>query len=225
MLERPAEVQQHRDPSPIAPHPILTLWMIAARLRTSWEYPLVRAMTPSAQGMESPAIPGRFIDKYAGKFDQGWDAVRKEIHANQLRLGIIPTGTLLSERIPEIPAWDSLPEEERRLYARQMEVFAAQLEFCDAQIGRVVDTLERIGELDNTLIFVTSDNGASGEGGLAGTFNETYVLNGLQTPLKANLRHLDNWGRTNTYRHYHAGWAMAGNTPFKYFKQAEHRGG
>jgi arylsulfatase len=106
-----------------------------------------------------------------------------------------------------------------------MEVFAAQMEWVDLQIGRVVDELERIGELDNTLIFVTADNGASGEGGLAGTFNETYVLNGLQTPLDANLRAQADWGRENTYPHYHAGWAMAGNTPFRYFKQSEHRGG
>ncbi|MCZ6916536.1 MAG: sulfatase-like hydrolase/transferase, partial [Gemmatimonadetes bacterium] len=116
-------------------------------------------------------------------------------------------------------------DDERRLYARQMETFASQMELVDAQIGRVVDALERIGELDNTLIFVTSDNGASGEGGLAGTFNETYVLNGMQTPLDANLRHYDNWGDATTYPHYHAGWAMAGNTPFRYFKQSEHRGG
>jgi arylsulfatase len=95
----------------------------------------------------------------------------------------------------------------------------------DSQIGRVVEELERIGELDNTLIFVTSDNGASGEGGLAGTFNETYVLNGLQTPFDANMRHYDRWGDATTYPHYHAGWAMAGNTPFRYFKQSEHRGG
>jgi arylsulfatase len=106
-----------------------------------------------------------------------------------------------------------------------METFAAQMEFVDAQIGRVVENLERIGELDNTLIFVTSDNGASGEGGLAGTFNETYVLNGLQTSLEANLGHYDNWGDATTYPHYHAGWAMAGNAPFRYFKQSEHRGG
>jgi arylsulfatase len=99
------------------------------------------------------------------------------------------------------------------------------MEWVDLQIGRVVSELKRIGELDNTLIFVTADNGASGEGGLAGTFNETYVLNGLQTPLDANLRALDDWGRENTYPHYHAGWAMAGNTPFRYFKQSEHRGG
>jgi arylsulfatase len=124
-----------------------------------------------------------------------------------------------------IPAWDSLSDEEKSLYARQMEVFAAQMEWVDLQIGRVVAELERIGELDNTLIFVTADNGASGEGGLAGTFNETYVLNGLQTPLDANLRAQADWGRENTYPHYHAGWAMAGNTPFRYFKQSEHRGG
>ena len=89
----------------------------------------------------------------------------------------------------------------------------------------MLKVLDRIGELDYTLIFVTADNGASGEGGLAGTFNETYVLNGLQTPLEANLKHQADWGRENTYPHYHAGWAMAGNTPFRYFKQSEHRGG
>jgi arylsulfatase len=137
----------------------------------------------------------------------------------------VPPDTKLTERIDEIPAWDSLPEEEKSLYARQMEVFAAQMEWVDLQIGRVVDELRRIGELENTLIFVTADNGASGEGGLAGTFNETYVLNGLQTPLEANLRAQEDWGRENTYPHYHAGWAMAGNTPFRYFKQSEHRGG
>jgi len=176
--------------------------------------------------MHSPHhAPASHIDKYKGKFDMGWDKAREQIHAQQLELGIIPAGTELTERIPDIPAWDSLPDEEKRLYARQMEVFAAQLEWVDLQIGRVVSELERIGELDNTLIFVTSDNGASGEGGLAGTFNETYVLNGLQTPLEANLRNQAEWGTETTYPHYHAGWAMAGNTPFRYFKQAEHRGG
>jgi arylsulfatase A-like enzyme len=176
--------------------------------------------------MHSPHhAPDSIIDKYAGKFDMGWDVAREQIIVRQKELGIIPADTELTERIDEIPAWDSLSDEERKLYARQMEVFAAQMEWVDLQIGRVVDELERIGELDNTLIFVTADNGASGEGGLAGTFNETYVLNGMQTPLEANLRHLEDWGRTNTYPHYHAGWAMAGNTPFKYFKQSEHRGG
>jgi arylsulfatase len=176
--------------------------------------------------MHSPhQAPDHYLDKYKGKFDQGWDAVREQILENQKKLGIVPANTLLTERIDQIPAWDSLNADEKKLYARQMEVFAAQLEYCDAQIGRVVDTLERIGELDNTLIFVTSDNGASGEGGLAGTFNETYVLNGMQTPFEANMRHLERWGMWDTYPHYHAGWAMAGNTPFRYFKQSEHRGG
>jgi arylsulfatase A-like enzyme len=176
--------------------------------------------------MHSPHhAPDSHIDKYKGKFDMGWDKARERIIERQKELGIVPADTKLTERIPEIPAWDSLSDAEKSLYARQMEVFAAQMEWVDLQIGRVVTELERIGELDNTLIFVTADNGASGEGGLAGTFNETYVLNGLQTPLEANLQNQEDWGRENTYPHYHAGWAMAGNTPFKYFKQAEHRGG
>jgi arylsulfatase len=176
--------------------------------------------------MHSPHhAPDSHIDKYAGKFDMGWDIAREQILQRQIELGVVPEGTQLTERIDQIPAWDSLPAEEKSLYARQMEVFAAQMEWVDLQIGRVVDELERIGELENTLIFITADNGASGEGGLAGTFNETYVLNGLQTPLEANLRAQEDWGRENTYPHYHAGWAMAGNTPFRYFKQSEHRGG
>lgn len=176
--------------------------------------------------MHSPHhAPDSHIDKYKGKFDMGWDEARELILAKQKKLGIVPLDTKLTERIEQIPAWDSLSDDEKSLYARQMEVFAAQMEWVDLQIGRVVSELERIGELDNTLIFVTADNGASGEGGLAGTFNETYVLNGLQTPLDANLRAQADWGRENTYPHYHAGWAMAGNTPFRYFKQSEHRGG
>ena len=176
--------------------------------------------------MHSPHhAPDDYLKKYRGKFDMGWDKAREMIFENQKKLGIIPANTMLTKRIDEIPAWDSLNTDEKKLYARQMEAFAAQMEYVDHQIGRVVKELERIGELDNTLIFVTSDNGASGEGGLAGTFNETYVLNGMQTPFDANMRHYEDWGRENTYPHYHAGWAMAGNTPFRYFKQSEHRGG
>jgi arylsulfatase A-like enzyme len=176
--------------------------------------------------MHSPHhAPDSYIDKYKGKFDMGWDKVRETILPQQIAKGVVPAGTKLTKRIDQIPAWDSLSEKEQKLYARQMEVFAAQMEWVDHQIGRVVKALGRIDELDNTLIFVTADNGASGEGGLAGTFNETYVLNGLQTSLEANLKHQADWGRENTYPHYHAGWAMAGNTPFRYFKQSEHRGG
>lgn len=176
--------------------------------------------------MHSPHhAPDSYLDKYKGQFDIGWDKARDLILEQQIAEGVVPKGTKLTERIEQIPAWDSLPEREQKLYARQMEVFAAQMEWVDHQIGRVVKELDRVGELENTLIFVTADNGASGEGGLAGTFNETYVLNGLQTPLEANLRAQEDWGRENTYPHYHAGWAMAGNTPFRYFKQSEHRGG
>ncbi|MHC4724199.1 MAG: arylsulfatase, partial [Planctomycetota bacterium] len=176
--------------------------------------------------MHSPHhAPPEYLKKYRGKFDMGWDKTREMILANQKKLGIIPADTKLTERIDEIKAWESLNADEKKLYARQMEAFAAQMELVDHQIGRILEHLERIGELDNTLIFVTADNGASGEGGLAGTFNETYVLNGLQTEFEANMRHYDNWGDATTYPHYHAGWAMAGNTPFRYFKQSEHRGG
>jgi len=176
--------------------------------------------------MHSPHhAPEEYMVKYRGRFDMGWDKAREMILENQKRLGVVPKNTKLTDRIPEIKAWGSLGDEEKKLYSRQMEVFAAQMEHVDHQIGRIVKELKRIGELDNTLIFVTSDNGASGEGGLAGTFNETYVLNGLQTELDANLRHYTDWGRENTYPHYHAGWAMAGNVPFRYFKQSEHRGG
>lgn len=176
--------------------------------------------------MHSPHhAPDDYLAKYRGRFDMGWDQARQMILENQKRLGIVPEDTELTERPEDIPSWNSLSAEEKKLYTRQMETFAAQLDHVDYQIGRVISNLERIGELDNTLIIVTADNGASGEGGLAGTFNETYVLNGLQTPFEANMRHYDEWGTTTTYPHYHAGWAMAGNTPFRYFKQSEHRGG
>ena len=176
--------------------------------------------------MHSPHhAPDEYIAKYKGKFDMGWDSAREQILQNQKDKGVVPENTILSARIDEIPAWDSLSDDEKKLYARQMEVFAAQMDHVDHQIGRIIENLERIGELDNTLILITADNGASGEGGLAGTFNETYVLNGMQTPFEANMRNYDNWGQADSYPHYHAGWAMAGNTPFPYFKQSEHRGG
>jgi arylsulfatase len=169
--------------------------------------------------------PAEYIERFRGQFDMGWDQAREQIFEDQLARGILPEGTLLSERIDEIPAWDSLPEDERRLYARQMEAFAGQLAHTDEQIGRVIDTLERIGILNDTLIMLTSDNGASGEGGLAGSHNEVRVLNGLQTTVEENMEFYDLWGSRYTYNHYHAGWAMAGNTPFRYFKQSAHRGG
>lgn len=177
-------------------------------------------------GMHSPhQAPKKYIDAYKGQFDMGWDAAREQILAQQKSLGIVPDNTQLTERTDALPAWESLDDEHKKLYARQMEVFAAQLTHLDEQIGKVVATLERTGQLDNTLIMLTSDNGASGEGGLTGSFNETYVLNGLQTPFEANMEHYETWGDESSYPHYHAGWALAGNTPFQYFKQSVHRGG
>jgi arylsulfatase len=197
---------------------------ITSHISISPDKPFMMFWAPVA--MHSPhQAPQEYIDRYKGKFDMGWDKARETIHKKQLEMGIIPKGTKLSVRTKEIPPWDSLNAEEKKLYARQMEVFAAMLTHVDEQIGRVVQTLEKTGQLDNTLIFVTADNGSSGEGGLAGTFNETYVLNGLQTPFDANMSHYDDWGGPSTYPHFHAGWALAGNTPFQYFKQIVHRGG
>ncbi|WP_282123566.1 arylsulfatase [Algibacter mikhailovii] len=177
-------------------------------------------------GMHAPHhAPKEYIEKYKGKFDMGWDEARKEIHKRQLELGVIPAGSALTERNKEIPAWDSLTADEKRMYARQMEAFAGQLEHLDMEIGRMLATLERIGKLDNTLIILTSDNGASGEGGLSGSHNEMLIVNSQQTRLEENLDRYDEWGSEATDNHYHAGWALAGNTPFKYFKQTVHNGG
>ena len=170
--------------------------------------------------------PQEYIDKYKGKFDMGWDRAREVIFEKQKRMGIIPKDAVLTARVDDIPAWSELPAEERKLYARQMEAFAGQLDHVDAQIGRMIETLERLGKLDNTLIIVTSDNGASGEGGLSGTHNEMLVVNGTnRTSVEENLKRIDVWGSEATNNHYHAGWTWAGNTPFKYFKQIVHRGG
>jgi arylsulfatase len=197
---------------------------ITSHISTAPDKPFMMFWAPVA--MHSPhQAPKEYIEKYKGKFDMGWDEARKIIHQKQLDMGIIPPGTKLTARTDAIPAWEDLNDGERKLYARQMEVFAAMLDHVDDQIGRIMEVLEKTGQLDNTLIFVTADNGSSGEGGLTGSFNETYVLNGLQTPFEANMQHYEGWGGPDTYPHFHAGWALAGNTPFQYFKQIVHRGG
>ncbi len=189
------------------------------------EKPFFMFWAPGA--MHAPHhAPKEYIDKYKGKFDMGWDRAREVIFEKQKQIGIIPKDTVLTPRLDELQAWDALPAQERKLYARQMEAFAGQLDHVDAQIGRMTKTLERLGKLDNTLIIVTSDNGSSGEGGLSGTHNEMIVVNGItRTPVEENLKRLDAWGTEETNNHFHAGWAWAGNTPFKYFKQLVHRGG
>jgi arylsulfatase A-like enzyme len=197
---------------------------ITSHISTAPDKPFMIFWAPVA--MHSPhQAPEDYIEKYQGKFDMGWDKAREVIHQKQLKMGIIPPGTQLTQRAKAIPAWDSLKPEEQKLFARQMEVFAAMLDHVDDQIGRMVEMLKKTDQYDNTLIFVTADNGSSGEGGLSGSFNETYVLNGLQTPFEANMEHYEDWGGPDTYPHFHAGWALAGNTPFQYFKQIVHRGG
>ena len=197
---------------------------LTAHASVTPDKPFFMFWAPSA--MHSPhQVEQKYIDMYKGKFDMGWDRAREVIFERQLAMKLIPAGTRLTRRIPEIPAWDGLTAEQKKLFARQMEVFAGMLTQTDEQIGRLVTTLKRIGQYDNTLILLTSDNGASGEGGLNGTFNESRVLNALQTSLDENMKHYAGWGDRDTYPHYHAGWALAGNTPFKYFKQIVYEGG
>jgi len=169
--------------------------------------------------------PRDYIEKYDGVFDLGWDALREEIHEVQLERGIIPAGTKLSDRRPEIPAWDSVSPPEQRLFSRQMAAFAGQLEHTDYEFGRILAYLERIGELDNTIVIVTSDNGASAEGGLTGLHNEALSFNSQVTSFEINNRFYEEWGGPNTVNHMHAGWGMANNTPFPFYKHQSEGGG
>lgn len=163
-----------------------------------------------------------WIAKFRGKFDRGWDAAREEIFARQKRLGIIPPNTQLTPRPESLPAWDSLSPDRKRLAARFMEAYAAQLAYADAQIGRVIQELKDSGQFDNTLIFcIIGDNGASGEGGVEGRLMEQSWINGYAPDdLHYALGRLDEIGGPKTYNIYPAGWAWAMNTPFRWFKQA-----
>ena len=164
-------------------------------------------------------VPAAYRDRYRGRFDHGWDQWREEVFARQQACGLLPAGTALSERPHWVAAWDSLGDDERRLYARMMEVFAGFLEHTDAQVGRVVDFIESLGELDNTIVLVMSDNGASAEGGPRGSFNENYFFNMVPESLEENLRRIDDLGGPDAHNHYPWGWAWAGNTPLKRWKR------
>lgn len=170
-------------------------------------------------------VSKEWSDRYRGKFDGGWDRMREEIFRRQLDSGVVPPGTVLTPRPSWIRAWQELSIEERRLFARMHEVYAGFLTHADAQIGRVLSCLEKIGELDNTLIIATSDNGASGEGGPIGSFNEHRMGHRLPNSLEANLRHLEDWGGFKGCHHYSWGWAWAGNTPLRLWKRYTWLGG
>ena len=169
--------------------------------------------------------PREWIDKYRGRFDMGWDKARELVLKQQIAKGLVAKGTRLAPRPDGMPAWDSLSQIEKKLYARQMEVFAAALSYTDAQFGRVLDRLERRGELANTMVIVTSDNGASAEGGPGGKLTEAYLSNEKLAPLADNLRYYDVWGGPETSPVYHFGWAVAGNTPYRYYKTTTYEGG
>ncbi|WP_431220499.1 arylsulfatase [Leifsonia xyli] len=188
--------------------------------------------------------PKEWIEKFAGRFDAGYEKIREETLERQKKLGLVPESTELSPLNPigtpedrtgpgglPFPAldytkpWDSLSEDEKRLYRRMAEVYAGFLAHADHHIGRLLDYLEEAGELDRTLIVLVSDNGASGEGGPDGSVNENKFFNGIPDSLDENLALLDELGGPKTYNHYPTGWAMAFNTPFKMWKRYDFNGG
>jgi arylsulfatase A-like enzyme len=170
-------------------------------------------------------VAREWSEKYRGKFDDGWDAYRDQVFARQKELGILAADAELSRHDPDVARWDGLSADERRLYARMMEVFAGFFEFTDHQIGRLLDYLQAIGELDNTLIMVISDNGASAEGGPHGSVNENKFFNNVPDDLQQNLDALDDLGGPKYFNHYSWGWTFAGNTPFRRWKRETYRGG
>jgi arylsulfatase A-like enzyme len=188
--------------------------------------------------------PKEWSDKYQGRFDMGYEAMREQTLARQKELGLVPAdtelpplnpiGTAQTRQGPDgkpFPAveytkpWDSLSQDEKRLFSRMAEVYAGFLSHADHQIGRLLDFLEATGERERTLVIVVSDNGASGEGGPDGSVNENLFFNGVPDNLEANLKMLDELGGPKTYNHYPNGWAMAFNTPFKMWKRYEYNGG
>src|SRR5499427_8784613 len=172
--------------------------------------------------------PKDWIAKYKGKFDQGWDKVREETLARQIKLGIVPTNTQLTKRPEQIPAWDSLSADQKRLYARMMEVYAGALSHADHEIGRILDAVQQSGQLDNTLvIYIMGDNGASAEGTLQGTTNEVgTAANSVPESIPYLLSMIDQLGGPTTYNHYPVGWAHAMDAPMQWTKQvASHFGG
>lgn len=174
-------------------------------------------------------VPKKYIEKYKGRFDAGWDETRKEWFANQKKLGVIPQEAELTDRAPFVEPWDSLDEDHKKLYARYMEAFAGMVDYTDEQIGRVIDYLESIGQLDNTVIVLLSDNGASAEGGREGRFNRFTGINitdlDEDADAKFALEHFDEIGTEYSFSQYPSGWANALNTPFQWYKTWTHEGG
>ena len=159
--------------------------------------------------------PKEWIEKYRGQFDGGWDELREQTLARQIELGVVPPGTKLAPKPEAIKDWDQLTADERRLFARQMEVYAGFASHTDHEVGRLVQSIEEMGELDNTLIvYVVGDNG-----GMNGMFNEMTYFNGVPESMDFMMERIDQWGGPECFNHFAAGWAVAGNTPFRWTKQ------
>jgi arylsulfatase A-like enzyme len=165
-------------------------------------------------------VPKEWIAKYKGKFDGGWDQFREETLARQIKLGVVPQGTKLAPKPDAIKDWDKLSDDEKKLFSRQMEIYAGFGEYTDTEIGRLVQAVEQTGQLDNTLVFyIVGDNGTSAEGGMNGLFNEMTYFNGVHETVESILKHYDELGGPLSYNHMAAGWAVAGDTPFTWTKQ------
>ncbi len=167
-------------------------------------------------------VPVEWRDKYKGRFADGWDALREETLARQKAMGIVPESTVLADKPDEIKDWDELTEQEQQLFELQMETFSDFMEHTDVEIGRLVDAIDDLGELDNTLfVYIMGDNGSSAEGGLIGTFNEMLSLNGIfgVETVESMLAIADDWGGPDSFPHMSAGWTVATDTPFKWTKQ------
>ena len=164
-------------------------------------------------------------DKYKGQFDEGWDVYRERTFARQKEMGLVPADAELSRHDPDVQEWDSLSADEKRLYAHMMEVFAGFMEHTDFHMGRLFHFLKSIGEFENTLIMLISDNGASSEGGPTGSVNENLFFNNVKEDLQTNLEHIDELGDPTTFNHYAWGWTWAGDTPFRRWKRETYRGG
>jgi arylsulfatase A-like enzyme len=179
-------------------------------------------------GTHAPHQPKpEWIEKFKGKFEMGWNALRDQIFANQKRLGVIPANTVLTPWPDDLAKWDTLSADEKKLFARQAEVFAGYAAYTDHEIGRVIQAVEDLGKLDNTLIiYITGDNGTSPEGTTIGTPNIMTGYQGIPVPVAEQLKFYDVWGSDKTYPHMAAAWAWAFDTPFKFTKQvASHFGG
>jgi len=164
--------------------------------------------------------PKEWIAKFKGKFDQGWDKVREETIARQKKMGIIPESTQLAPKPKDIKDWDTLSADEKKLFARQMEVYAGFAAQTDYEIGRLITAVEELGVMDNTIIiYISGDNGASAEGQMNGMYNEMTYFNGVPETVLEMLKHYDEWGSPSTYPHFAAGWAVAMDAPFTWTKQ------